>query len=156
MARRLSASRRSPSRIRFAVVVSRFNDFITNNLLEACLDEFSRLGVSRPALEVVSVPGAFELPVTALLLARKKNIEAVICLGAVIKGQTAHYELVAAETARGLQSVALATGKPVVFEVLVADTIELCAARARKGDRDNKGACAARTAFEMGPLLKGL
>lgn len=156
MARRLSSCRRSLSKVRFAVIVSRFNDFITNNLLEACLEEFTRLGVSRDSLEVVHVPGAFELPVTALLLAKKKHIEAVICLGAVIKGQTAHYELVAAETARGLQSVALATGKSVVFEVLVADTIELCSARARKGDRDNKGACAARTAFEMGSLLKGL
>lgn len=141
---------------KYAVVVARFNPSITDHLLEACLDEFSRLKVCACEILVVSVPGAFELPITALKLARKRNIQAVICLGAVIKGQTLHYELVAQECARGLQEVALLTGKPVIFEVLAADTISLCAARAQKGDRDNKGASAARVAVEMAKTLKAI
>jgi 6,7-dimethyl-8-ribityllumazine synthase len=146
----------SSSGVKYAVVVARFNAFITDKLLKACLDEFSRLKVCACEIQVVFVPGAFELPVTALKLARKKNIQAVICLGAVVKGQTFHYELVAQESARGIQEVALLTGKPVVFEVLAADTIGLCAARAKEGDRDNKGASAARVAVEMVQTLKAI
>ncbi len=141
---------------RFAVIVSRFNAFITDHLLKACLDEFSRLGVCECEVQVVFVPGAFEIPLTALKLAQKKNIQAVIGLGAVIRGQTLHYELVAGEAARGMMEVSLRWGKPVVFEMLAADTMQLCAARAKPGDRDNKGACAARTAFEMISLLKDI
>jgi 6,7-dimethyl-8-ribityllumazine synthase len=133
----------------FAVVVSQFNDFITEKLLKACLNEFSRLGVCECQIRTVRVPGAFEMPVTALKLARLKNIKAVICLGAVIRGETLHYELVAGEAARGIMDVSLATAKPVIFEVLAADTVKLCEARAKVGDRDNKGAAAARAAFEM-------
>lgn len=140
----------------YAVVVGRFHERITENLLKACLDEFSRLGVCECRIQVVRVPGAFEMPVTALKLARKRNIQAVICLGAVVKGETLHYELVAQEAARGILEVSLMTGKPVVFEVLAADTISLCEARARVGDRDNKGASAARVAVEMVETLKGL
>jgi 6,7-dimethyl-8-ribityllumazine synthase len=137
------------SKPRFAIVVSRFNNVITEKLLKACLDEFSRNGIADPEIQVVKVPGAFEIPLTALKLAQKKNIAAVICLGAVVRGQTFHYELVAFEAARGAQDVALRTGKPVIFEVLAADTMELCLARAKDGDHDNKGACAARVALEM-------
>jgi len=137
------------SKPRFAVVAGKFNVFITEKLLKGCLNEFSRHGVCACEVQVVWVPGAFELPVTALKLAQKKNIQAVICLGAVIKGETLHYDLVARESARGIMDVSLQTGKPVVFEVLAADTVKLCAARAKDGDRDNKGACAARVALEM-------
>ncbi len=144
------------SKPRFAVVVSCFNEFITENLLKACLDEFSRHDVCECEVQVVRVPGAFEIPVVALRLAQKKNILSVICLGAIIKGQTLHYELIAREAARGAQDVALQTGKPVVFEVLVADTIALCEARAKVGDRDNKGASAARVAIEMAETLRTL
>ena len=142
--------------IPYAVVVARFHEHITEKLLKACLDEFSRLDVCECQVQVVRVPGAFEIPVTALKLAQKKNIRAVICLGAVIKGETFHYELVAQETARGVQEAALKTGKPVIFEVLAADSMELCEARAKEGDRDNKGASAARVAVEMVEILKGL
>lgn len=139
---------------RFAVIVSLFNEGITEKLLEACLDEFSRQGVCECELQVVKVPGAFEIPVTALKMARKRNISAVVCLGAIIKGQTLHYDLVATETARGVQEVALLTGKPVIFEVLAAETVALCQARAMPGDRDNKGASAARVAVAMAELFK--
>ncbi|NTV28498.1 MAG: 6,7-dimethyl-8-ribityllumazine synthase [Candidatus Omnitrophica bacterium] len=137
------------SKPRFAVIVSRFNEGITEQLLQACLNEFSRNKVCECEVQVVRVPGAFEIPVTAMKMAMRKNISAVICLGAIIRGQTLHYELIAAETARGAQEVALRTGKPVVFEVLAADTVALCQARAKVGDRDNKGASAARVAIEM-------
>lgn len=140
----------------FSVVVARFNESITASLLKACLAEFARLGVKEKDLQVVHVPGAFELPVTAMKLAQKKNIKAVVCLGAVIRGQTLHYELVAQEAARGIMDVSLRTGKPVIFEVLAADTVALCQARAKAGDRDNKGASAARAAIEMAATLKAL
>ena len=142
--------------IPYAVVVARFHEHITDRLLKACLDEFSRLGVCECQVQVVYVPGAFEIPVTALKLAQKRNIRAVICLGAVIKGETFHYELVAQETARGVQEVALKTGKPIIFEVLTADSMKLCEDRAKEGDRNNKGASAARVAVEMIEILKGL
>jgi 6,7-dimethyl-8-ribityllumazine synthase len=138
-----------PSKPRFAVVVADFNGAITESLEKACLDEFSRRGVCLCEIQIVHVPGAFEIPVAALKLAQKQNIQAVIGLGAVIKGQTLHYELVARETARGMMDVSLRTGKPVVFEVLATDTIKLAQARSKAGDRDNKGASAARVALEM-------
>jgi 6,7-dimethyl-8-ribityllumazine synthase len=141
---------------RFAVVVSRFNPDITGGLLEACLNEFIRLKVAVSDVQVVYVPGAFEIPVTALKLAEKKNIEAVICLGAVIRGETLHYELVAGAAAQGIMEVALRTAKPVIFEILAADTVQLCEARARTGDGENKGASAARTAVEMVDSLRNV
>ena len=137
------------SKPKFAVVAAKFNGFISEKLLKACLNEFSRHGVCECEIQVVWVPGAFELPLAALKLAQKKNIQAVICLGAVIRGETLHYDLVAREAARGIMDVSLKTGKPVVFEVLAADTVKLCEARAKDGDRDNKGAAAARAALEM-------
>lgn len=144
------------SKAKFGIVVAKFNDFITDKLLKACMDEFSRHGVCDCEVQIVEVPGAFELPVAALKLAMKKNIRAVICLGAVIKGQTLHYELVAEAAARGTMDVGIKTGKPVVFEVLAADTVKLCEARAKEGDRDNKGASAARTALMMVQTLNDL
>ncbi len=144
------------SSVRFAVVVSQFNSNITKSLWQACLAEFHRLGVAESDIQVVSVPGAFEIPVTALKLSQKKNIQAVICLGAVIRGQTLHYELVAQEVAHGIMVVSLRSGKPIIFEILAADTIQLCQARARSGDRDNKGASAARVAVEMVETLRSL
>ena len=140
----------------FGIIAAEFHERVTGRLLDACVAEFARLGVSKKKLCVVRVPGAFELPVTALALARRKNIRAVICLGAVIRGQTFHYELVAQEAARGCMEASLMTGKPVVFEVLAADTVALCEARAKVGDRDNKGASAARVAVTMATLLQQL
>ncbi len=137
----------------YGVVVATFHETITCSLLKACLDEFKRLGVPLSSVKVVKVPGAFEIPLTALMLAEKKNIKAVVCLGAVVKGETFHYELVAQECARGIQDVCLRTKKPVIFEVLAADTIKLCQDRAQERDKNNKGASAARVAVEMVEIL---
>ena len=109
--------------IRVAVAVARFNEYITERLLEGCLDELGKNGVKPKNVTVVWVPGSFELPLVAQRLARKKTIDAVICLGCIIKGETHHYELVAEATAKGLMDVALQTAKPVVFEVLAVDTV---------------------------------
>jgi 6,7-dimethyl-8-ribityllumazine synthase len=142
------------SGVLFGIVVAKFHEHISERLLKACLDEFSRQEICDCQVKVVHVPGAFEIPLAALKLASQKSIRAVICLGAVIRGQTLHYELVAGECARGAQEVALKTGKPVIFEVLAADTVALCEERAKEGDRNNKGASAARVAVEMAELFK--
>ena len=144
------------SKPKFAIVTAKFNETISAKLLKGCLDEFSRQGVCECEIQVVWVPGAFEIPAVALKLAQKKNVRGVICLGAVIKGQTLHYDLVARECARGIMDVSLRTGKPVIFEVLAADTIGLCEARAKEGDRDNKGASAARAALAMAGTFNDL
>lgn len=109
---------------KIAVVVSRFNEYITQRLLNGCLDELSRCGVSKNNITVVEVPGAFEIPVIALKLAKKKTIDAVICLGAVIRGETFHFDLVSQGAAQGIMDVSLKTGKPIIFEVLATETID--------------------------------
>jgi 6,7-dimethyl-8-ribityllumazine synthase len=154
MAKKIANPKCCASGVLFGVVVSRFHEHISEGLLKACLDEFSRLGICECQVKVVHVPGAFEIPVAALKLASQKSIRAVICLGAIVRGQTLHYELVANECTRGVQEVALRTGKPMVFEVLVADTVSLCEDRAKEGDRNNKGASAARVAAEMAELIR--
>ncbi len=137
---------------RFGVVVSRFNDFITKRLLTACLDEFSRLGISSENIVVTWVPGAFEIPVTALKFAQQKKIDAVICLGAVIRGETLHFDIIARQAAKGIAQVSLMTGKPVIFGILTTDTIDQANKRSQvKGD--NKGRDAARSAVEMVSVL---
>ncbi|MCB9772075.1 MAG: 6,7-dimethyl-8-ribityllumazine synthase [Candidatus Omnitrophica bacterium] len=138
---------------KFGVVVSRFNEFITLRLLAGCLREFKKLGVVSEDLTIVWVPGAFEIPMAALALARRKDIAAVVCLGAVIRGDTFHFELVAKEAASGIMRVSLDTAKPVIFGVLTTDTIDQANRRSEeKGD--NKGCDAARTAVEMTNILK--
>ncbi|MBF0533008.1 MAG: 6,7-dimethyl-8-ribityllumazine synthase [Candidatus Omnitrophica bacterium] len=141
--------------MRIGIVVARFNEAITRNLLEACLDELRILGVAPARIRVVWVPGAFEIPLVAWRLARQKNIDAVICLGAVIRGETLHYELVAWETARGIMDVGLLTDKPVIFEVLATDTEDLALKRAQP-QGINKGRDAARAAVEMIQVLSAL
>ena len=138
-----------------AIVVSRFNEFITNRLLAGCLDELDRSGQSPRKRRVVWVPGSYELPVTALRLARQKNVDAVICLGVVIRGETFHFELVAQGAAQGIMSVALATGKPIIFGVLTTDTINQAYKRSEENG-DNKGREAAQTALEMVDALKAI
>lgn len=138
----------------YGIVVASFHQNITNSLLKACLKELKVLGIASSKICVLEVPGAFEIPVTALKLAKKKNIKAVICLGAIVKGETLHYDLVAQSCAFGIQQVSLATQKPIIFEVLAADTIKLCQDRAQDNDRDNKGASAARVAVSMVQTLK--
>ena len=140
---------------RYAIVVSRFNEFISQRLLDGCLSELARWGVKDKDIKVVWVPGAFEIPVVALQMAKLKSINCVICLGAVIKGETFHFELVAKEAACGIQQVALITQKPIIFEVLATKTIEQAYRRAgRRGP--NKGVDAARAGVAMVSLMSSL
>lgn len=139
----------------FAVVVSRFNAFITSRLLDGALDGLRRHGAAEERIDVVWVPGAMEIPVAAKRLAESRRYQAVICLGAVIRGATPHFDYVAGEAARGIGAIALQTGVPVIFGVLTTDTIEQAVERAgSKGG--NKGFDAACAAMEMATLLAAL
>ncbi len=141
--------------LRFGIVVSRFNDFITNKLLAGAVDMLLRHGAVEKDIEVVKVPGSFEIPLAAKKLAEKKSYDAVICLGTVIRGATPHFDYVAAEVSKGIASVSLETGVPIAFGVITSDTIEQAVERA--GTKSgNKGADAAMTAIEMAQLLKKL
>ena len=140
---------------RFAVVVSRFNQPVTSRLLDGALAAFGRGGVDDRDLEVVWAPGAFEIPLVAQRLARSEQFDAVVCLGAVIRGETAHFDYVAGECARGVQEVALETGVPCLFGVLTTDTLEQALDRAG-GAHGNKGWAAAMAAMEMAGLLESL
>jgi 6,7-dimethyl-8-ribityllumazine synthase len=139
--------------LKIAVIVSRFNEFITHRLLQGCLTELKKSGVKDSHVVLSWVPGALELPVTALKYAQKKDISAVICLGAVIRGETYHFELVAHECARGIMDVSLKTGKPVIFGVLSTNTIEQADERSALNGGDNKGRDAAQAALEMSDVL---
>lgn len=137
---------------RFAVVAARFNALVTDRLLEGALSAFRRHGVSDDDLEVAWVPGSFELPLAARRMAGSGQFDAVVCLGTVIRGETAHFDFVAGEAARGIQSVALETGVPCLFGVLTTDTLEQAMDRAG-GKHGNKGWDAAMAAMEMAGLL---
>ena len=142
-----------PDGARFAVVCSRFNDTITRRLLDGARDALIRHGAPKDAIDVAWCPGAFEIPVVARALAEGGRYDAVICLGAVIRGATSHYDFVAGGVANGIQSVAAETGVPVMFGVLTVDTIEQ--AVERSGTKaGNKGAEAAAGAVEMANLLR--
>src|SRR3989338_4039066 len=135
----------------FAIVISRFNEFISSKLLEGCLDTLARHGAEEKAQDVVWTPGAFELPLVALRLAKSKKYDAVICLGTVIRGATPHFEFIANEAAKGVAKVALDTGTPCIFGVITADNLEQAIERA--GTKDgNKGRDAALSAIEMANL----
>jgi len=138
--------------LKFGIVVSRFNDFITAKLLEGAEDALLRHGVNEDDIEVTWVPGSFEIPLVAQKLAGTKRYDAIICLGAVIRGGTPHFEYVAAEVTKGIAQVALNTGLPVVYGVLTCDTIEQAIERAGT-KQGNEGARAALTAIEMANLL---
>ena len=136
---------------KFAIVISRFNEFISTKLLEGCLDTLARHGAQESAQDVVWVPGAFEIPVIALKLAKSKKYDGVICLGTVIRGATPHFEFVASEVSKGVAKVSLDTGVPCLFGVITADNIEQAIERA--GTKDgNKGRDAALSAIEMANL----
>ena len=132
------------------VVVSRFNGEIVNKLLESALGELERVGVAKDSVTVMAVPGAFELPLGAMALAKTRRYSCIVALGCVIRGETAHFEYVAGEAASGLQLAALETGIPVSFGVLTVDTTEQAEARV------DKGAAAVRTALEMADLFSQL
>jgi 6,7-dimethyl-8-ribityllumazine synthase len=140
---------------RIALVVSRFNQFITERLLEGALDMLARQGLDLEQVTVVRCPGAFELPLVAQKLARSGRYDAIICLGAVIRGATSHFEYVAANAAQGIARATLETEVPIVFGVLTTDTIEQAIERAGT-KAGNKGAEAALTALEMIDLLRKL
>jgi 6,7-dimethyl-8-ribityllumazine synthase len=140
---------------RFGIVVARFNASITSALLEGARTGLTRHGVSEEAIDVVWVPGSLEIPLAALRLAQRGDYAAVICLGAIIRGETAHFDYVAAGAAQGINRVALDTGVPMIFGVLTTDTVEQAAARAG-GKLGNKGYEAAETAIEMCNLLRSL
>ncbi len=133
---------------KFGIISSRFNEFISNKLLGGAIDGLLRHGALEQDIEVVWVPGAYEIPVTAQKMAQSGKYDAVICLGAVIRGSTPHFDYVASETAKGIAHVSLQTGVPVIFGVLTTDTIEQAIERA--GTKSgNKGFDAAVTAIEM-------
>jgi 6,7-dimethyl-8-ribityllumazine synthase len=140
---------------RIAIVVARFHEAVTANLLEGARSQLRRRRVPDHAIEVAWVPGAFEIPLVAHRFARSGSFDAVICLGAIVRGHTAHYDLVATETARGVAEVTRETGVPVIFEVLAADRLDLLEARAG-GDHGNRGRDAADAALEMVDLLERL
>lgn len=138
---------------RFCIIVSRFNDFIGSKLLEGAIDELKRHGVNSDNIDIVKVPGAFEIPVIALKCAKANKYSTIITLGAVIKGSTPHFDYVSAEVSKGVAQVSLQTGVPVIFGVLTTDNIEQAIERAGT-KAGNKGADAAKTAIEMANLVK--
>jgi 6,7-dimethyl-8-ribityllumazine synthase len=140
---------------RFAIVVSRFNPEITDGLLAGARDALAQAGVRDDDVTLVRVPGAFELPVAAQRLAESGRVDAVICLGCLIKGDTMHFEYIADAATRGISDVGLATGVPVTFGVLTTLTDEQAEVRARPGD-GNKGREAALAAVEMATLLRAI
>ena len=138
---------------KFGVVVSRFNEFISSKLLEGCIDTLVRHGTQEGAIDVAWTPGAFEIPLVALKMAKSKKYDSVICLGTVIRGATPHFEFVASETAKGVAKVSLDTGVPCIFGVITADNLEQAIERA--GTKDgNKGRDAALSAIEMANIFE--
>lgn len=139
--------------LKFAIVAGRFNEFITNKLIGGALDALKRHGVDDNNIELIWVPGAFEIPLAAKKVAEQKRFDAVICLGAVIRGATPHFDVVSSEVSKGIANVGLETGVPIIFGVLTTDSIEQAIERA--GTKSgNKGFDAAVTAIETANLFK--
>ncbi|MBW1941590.1 MAG: 6,7-dimethyl-8-ribityllumazine synthase [Deltaproteobacteria bacterium] len=140
---------------RFAIIVSRFNDFISSRLVEGAMDALIRHGADEAQISLVKVPGAFEIPMAAKRLADTGKYDAIVCLGAVIRGATAHFDYVAAEVSKGIASISLETGIPVTFGVLTTENLEQAIERA--GSKSgNKGWDAAIAAMEMVSLFKAM
>jgi len=145
----------APTGAKFAILVSRFNEFITSKLLGGAIDALTRHGVEEGDIDIVWAPGAFEIPLLARKLASGDQYDAVVCLGAVIRGGTDHYQYVAGEVTKGIAQVSLESNKPVIFGVLTCDTVEQAVDRA--GTKSgNKGAEAAMAALEMVNLIRQL
>jgi 6,7-dimethyl-8-ribityllumazine synthase len=141
--------------LKFGIVVARFNDFITNKMLEGAQDALLRHGVNEDDIEITWVPGCFEIPLVAQKLANTKRYDAVICLGAVIRGGTPHFEYVASEVSKGIAQVGLNTGIPVIYGIITADTLEQAIERAGT-KQGNEGTKAANTAIEMANLMNSI
>jgi 6,7-dimethyl-8-ribityllumazine synthase len=140
---------------KFGIVASRFNDFITKELISGCIDTLKRHGGDEDSVIVAWVPGAFEIPLAAQVMAKSRNYDAVICLGTVIRGATPHFEYIASEVSKGIAHISLDSGIPVIFGIITADTIEQAIERA--GTKDgNKGRDAAISAIEMSNLISNL
>ena len=137
---------------KYAIVIARFNHFITDRLLEGCLDTLKRHEVKDEEISIIRVPGAFEIPLAAKKLVKKDDVDAVICLGAVIRGDTPHFDYVCAEVSKGVAHVGLESEKPVIFGVVTTDNIDQAVQRAgvKSG---NKGSEAALSAIEMANLI---
>ena len=137
---------------KFCIIIARFNEFIGSKLLSGAIDELRRHGISESDIDVVWVPGAFEIPIVAKKCAKSGKYSAIITLGAVIKGSTSHYDYVCAEVSKGVAQVGLETGVPVIFGVLTTDNIEQAIERAGT-KAGNKGSDAAKSAIEMANLM---
>lgn len=141
--------------LRFAIVVSRFNSFVTERLLAGAMDALARTGAAADAIDIIKVPGSWEIPLVAGEAARQHRYDAIICLSAVIRGETPHFDYVAAEVSKGIAHAAVETGVPIAFGVLTTNTLEQAIDRAgTKGG--NKGFDAAMTAIEMANLMRTL
>ncbi len=141
--------------LKFGIVISRFNDFITSRLLTGALDAFKQCDVDDSNITVVRVPGSFEIPMVAKKMAMSHKYDAIICLGAVIRGATPHFEYISAEVTKGIANIALETGMPVIYGVLTTDSTEQAIERAGTKNR-NRGWDAALQAIEMANLYKKL
>lgn len=153
-----SESKQAPadaSGLRFAIVVSRFNSTLTDRLLEGAVDALKKSGAAHEDVEIVHVPGAFELPLAAKKLASQGDYDALVAIGCVIRGETSHYDYVCSETARGIQLAQMDTGVPIIFCVLTCETHEQALARAG-GEHGNKGYDSGLAAIEMGRLSQRL
>ena len=141
--------------LKFGLVVARFNDFITRKLLDGAQDALIRHGVSESDIEIAWVPGSFEIPLTAQKMTQSKRYDAVICLGAVIRGGTPHFDYVAAEVSKGVAKVSLDAGLPVIYGIITSDTLEQAIERAGT-KMGNRGFEAAEHAIEMANLMKNM
>jgi 6,7-dimethyl-8-ribityllumazine synthase len=140
---------------RFGIIASRFNDFITDRLVGGAVDALTRSGAKDTDIDIVKVPGAFEIPLVAQKLARNKKYHAIICLGAVIRGATPHFDYVCAEASKGIAHASMETGMPIIFGILTTDTIEQAIERAGT-KAGNKGWSAAVAAIEMANLMEAV